>query len=102
MLIVIYLVLIPVDLALWVWLNKRIWRASPAAAGLSFFLFFPVLYWCWKLWNDSDALIRIPAIANLVVTIVLMLLSYQIGTAELDRLAYGDAIAMRKHHASYD
>lgn len=97
MLIAIYLLLMLLSLALWGWLSERIWRVSPVAAGLSFFLFFPAVYWCYKLWNDPDAHIRVPAIANLVITLVLLAMSYQIGSAELDRFAYGDLVALQKH-----
>ena len=97
MLIGLYLLLLLLDLALWVWLTERIWRVSPAAAGASFFLLIPAVYWCWKLWNVPGAGIRIPAMANLVLTVILTLMSYRIGSAELDRFAYGDAIAIEKH-----
>ncbi len=97
MLIAIYLILMLLSLVLWGWLTERIWRVSPVAAGLSFFLLFPAVYWCYKLWNDPDAHIRVPAIANLVITLILLAMSYKIGSAELDRFAYGDSVALQKH-----
>ncbi len=79
MLIVIYLLLILLSLVLWIWLTRRIWRVSPAAAGASFFLLLPAIYWSWKLWNDPAARIRVPAIANVVITVILLVMSYRIG-----------------------
>ncbi len=79
MLIVIYLLLMLLSLVLWIWLTRRIWRVSPAAAGASFFLLLPAIYWSWKLWNDPAARIRVPAIANVVITVVLLVMSYRIG-----------------------
>jgi hypothetical protein len=79
MLIVIYLLLMLLSLVLWIWLTRRIWRVSPAAAGASFFLLLPAIYWSWKLWNDPVAKIRIPTIANLVITVILLAMSYRIG-----------------------
>ncbi|MFT5588173.1 MAG: hypothetical protein ACI9ZF_000330 [Bradyrhizobium sp.] len=79
MLIVIYLLLILLSLVLWIWLTRRIWRVSPAAAGASFFLLLPAIYWSWKLWNDPAARIRGPAIANVVITVILLVMSYRIG-----------------------
>ncbi|GAA4033989.1 hypothetical protein [Actimicrobium antarcticum] len=99
MLITIYLLLIPVSLVLWIWLTKRLWRVSPAAAGTSFFLLFPAIYWCWKLWNDPDAHIRVPAIANGLITLVLLLMSYRIGTTELDRFL--DNLKVSVHHQEH-
>jgi hypothetical protein len=79
MLIVTYLLLILLSLVLWIWLTRRIWRVSPAAAGASFFLLLPAIYWSWKLWNDPAARIRVPAIANVVITVILLVMSYRIG-----------------------
>ena len=76
MLITLYLVLNLLSLGLWIWLSRRIWRVSPAAAGISFFLLVPAIYWCWKLWNVPDAHIRTPAIANLLATLALLGMSY--------------------------
>lgn len=76
---IIYLLLMLVSLGLWIWLTRRIWRVSPGAAGASFFLLLPAIYWSWKLWNDPAARIRAPAIANLVITVILLVMSYRIG-----------------------
>jgi MFS superfamily sulfate permease-like transporter len=46
---------------------------------LLFFLLLPAIYWSWKLWNDPAARIRIPAIANVVITVILLVMSYRIG-----------------------
>ena len=122
MLIVIYLLLMLLSLVLWSWLTQRIWRVNPAAAGFSFFLMFPAIYWCWKLWNDPQARIRLPAIANLLVTVALFAMSYKIGSSEMDGLKSGAQMRMKKnavlrtddgnlemanwcrqkHHAGYD
>jgi hypothetical protein len=89
MLIVTYLLLILLSLVLWIWLTRRIWRVSPAAAGASFFLLLPAIYWSWKLWNDPAARIRVPAIANVVITVILLVMSYRIGdTAVQDFLQH--------------
>ena len=97
MLIALYCLLLMISLALWAWLISRIWRFSALAAGASFFLMVPALYWCYKLWDDPEAQIRAPAIANLVVTLLLLFMSYQIGSVAMDRFAYGDAVALQKH-----
>ena len=97
MLIALYCLLLLLSLGLWAWLISRIYRVSALAAGASFFLMIPALYWCYKLWNDPEAQIRAPAIANLIVTVLILFMSYQIGSAEIDRFTYGDAVALQKH-----
>ena len=95
--IALYLLLMLVSLGLWIWLTERIWRASPLAAAASFFFLFPAVYWCYRLWNDPDAHIRVPAIANVVVTLLVLTMSYKIGSAEMDKFVYDEDVAAEKH-----
>jgi hypothetical protein len=97
MLILLFLLLLLASLAAWVWLTERIWRISPVGAAASFILALPALYFCYAHWNDPKAGLRLPAIVNIVLTVLVLLVGVKVGSAALDRFMYGDEVARQKN-----
>jgi hypothetical protein len=73
----LYFLLILLSLPMWYWLCARIWKVSPSGAKYSFFLFFPGLYWAYKLWDDPEAKIRPAAIGNIALLLLIIIVRMQ-------------------------
>lgn len=76
--IALYSLLLLTSLPMWFWLCSRIWKSSPVGAGLSFFLFFPGLFYAYKLWDDPDAKIRTAAYANIALFFLTVIVRLQL------------------------
>jgi len=70
MVIFLYVVLILIGVPLWFWLSSRISQVNHVGALLSLFLVVPAFYWCFKLWNNRRADLRMAAMANLAVNVI--------------------------------
>ncbi|MGZ3237438.1 MAG: hypothetical protein ACXWIN_03945 [Burkholderiaceae bacterium] len=93
--ITLYFLLLLLSLPLWFWLCVRIWKVSPVGAGLSFFLFFPGLYWSYKLWDDQEAKIRTAAYANIALFLLTMLVRLQLPDDWMQRAIGGTQYAQK-------
>jgi hypothetical protein len=86
MIIFLYAILIAIGIPLWIWLGSRISQVSNKGALLSMFLVVPAFYWCYKLWFNKRADLRVPAIASLAVNLIalpaLVLNSTQYATSQ--------------------
>lgn len=94
-----YFLLLLLSLPMWFWLCTRIWKTSPVGAGLSFFFFFPGLYWCFKLWDDPEAKIRVAAYANLALFLLTVLVRIQLPEDWMQRTMGGTEYAQKMKRA---
>ncbi|MGZ5819319.1 MAG: hypothetical protein ACXWJD_11285 [Burkholderiaceae bacterium] len=95
----LYLLLMLLSFPAWGWLCVRIWKSSPLGAILGFFFLLPALYWTYKLWDDPDAKIHTPALANLALVLLTTLVYMQLPSDWRERLAGGDNYAQKVRKA---
>ena len=93
--IALYFLLLLLSLPLWFWLCARIWKVSPSGAGFSFFLFFPGLYWAYKLWDDPEAKIRTAAYANIALFVLTVIVRLQLPEDWVQRVIGGTQYAQK-------
>ena len=93
--IALYFLLLLASLPMWFWLCSRIWKTSPAGAGFSFFLFFPGLYFAYKLWDDPDAKIRTAAYANIALFVLTVIVRLQLPDDWMQRVIGGTQYAQK-------
>jgi hypothetical protein len=87
--IALYFLLLLLSLPMWLWLCTRIWKVSPSGAKYSFFLFFPGLYWAYKLWDDPEAKVRTAAIANIGLFLLTAVVHLQLPDDWVQRMIGG-------------
>jgi len=118
----LYFLLLILSLPMWFWLCSRIWKIDKAGAKYSFFLFFPGIYWTFKLWDDPEAQIRPAAFANIALFLLTLTVGLQLPDDWQQTLIYGsdytrkarfkaekkrvnsdmERYCIEKHDASYD
>lgn len=91
----LYFLLLLLSLPMWFWLCARIWKVSPSGAKLSFFLFFPGLYWAYKLWDDPEAQVRPAAFANIALFLLTLVVHLQLPDDWMQRVIGGTQYAQK-------
>lgn len=91
----LYLLLLLLSLPMWFWLCVRIWKISPSGAKWSFFLFFPGLYWTYKLWDDPEANVKPAAFANIALVLLTIVVRLQLPDDWIMRTVGGEEYAQK-------
>lgn len=95
-----YLVLTLLGLPFWIWLLVRIWCVSKLGAVLTFFFVVPAFYWGYRLWNDTEANIRVPLIVSMTLNLIALPLAISLNSIGIEAAMYGSAHMKQKAQAA--